>query len=49
MYALYCKNAITGEWMLVGYQFFTKLGAQNFAKIYTDSGFEIDIREWSAE
>lgn len=46
-YAIYCKNATTGKWMLASQMHYTRLGAVNFSKLYTNIGFEIDIREWT--
>ena len=45
-YAIYCKNMITGEWMHANGGFFTQQGAASYAELYTNIGFEVEIREY---
>lgn len=46
-YAIYCKNGVTGTWMAGDKGFFTRRGAMDYAKIYTDAGFEVEVREYT--
>jgi hypothetical protein len=48
-YAIYCKNSVTGEWMLASQMHYTYQGAVSYSKIYTTIGFEVEIRVWYAK